>query len=104
MAPFMQTPHFRPPGFRILGVLLLVTFTGCAYYNTFYLAKRYYRDGQKAQERSALDTPAPEAAAKYDGVIRQCAKILVDYPKSKWVDDALYPPRSRNSASFARAS
>ena len=90
MAPFMQTPHFRPPGFRILGVLLLVTFTGCAYYNTFYLAKRYYRDGQKAQERSALDTPAPEAAAKYDGVIRQCAKILVDYPTSKWVDDALY--------------
>jgi len=87
MAPFMRTPHQRP---QILAALLLVTFTGCAYYNTFYLAKRYFREGQKAQERSILDTPAPEASGKYDGVIRQCAKILVDYPKSKWVDDAVY--------------
>src|SRR5437762_7223272 len=90
MAPFMPTPHQSPSGTRILIALLLVAFSGCADYNTFYLAKRYFREGQKAQERYLLDTPAPEAAAKYDGVIRQCAKILVDYPKSKWVDDALY--------------
>jgi TolA-binding protein len=90
MAPFMRTPHPRSPGPQILVALLLVTFTGCAYYNTFYLAKRYMREGQKAQDRFILDTPAPEAVGKYDGVIRQCAKILVDYPKSKWVDDAVY--------------
>jgi len=90
MAPFMRTPHPRSPGPQILVALLLVTFTGCAYYNTFYLAKRYMREGQKAQERYLLDTPAPEAMGKYDGVIRQCAKILVDYPKTKWVDDAVY--------------
>ena len=90
MATFMPTPHPRSPGLRIFVALLLVTFTGCAYYNTFYLAKRYFREAQKAQDRFLQDAPAPEAMSRYDGVIRQCAKILVEYPKSKWVDDAVY--------------
>ncbi|HEY2924286.1 MAG TPA: tetratricopeptide repeat protein [Candidatus Eisenbacteria bacterium] len=90
MGPFMQTPHAKPPGSWYFGIVLLVTFTGCAYYNTFYLAKRSFRDGQKAQERSVTDAPAPDAMQKYEVTIRQCAKILIDYPKSKWVDDALY--------------
>ena len=90
MGPFMQTPHAKPPGSWILGILLLVTFTGCAYYNTFYLARRWYKEGQRAQERWVPDSPSPDAMMKYDAVVRQCAKILVEYPKSKWVDDALY--------------
>ncbi len=90
MGPFMQTPHTKPPGSWIIGIVLLVAVNGCAYYNTFYLAKRYYRDGQKAQERNLSDTPSPDAAQKYDATIRQCAKVLVEYPKSKWVDDALF--------------
>jgi len=80
----------KPLGSWIFGSLLLAALAGCAYYNTFYLAKRYYREGQRAQERSVTDAPSPEAVQKYDATIRQCAKILVDYPKSKWVDDAIY--------------
>jgi len=90
MGPFMQTPHAKPPVIWFLGIVLLVHVGGCAYYNTFYLAKRYYREGQRAQERSLSDSPAPEASAKFDAAARQCAKILVDYPKSKYLDDALY--------------
>ena len=90
MGPFMPTPHTKPARPWILGLVLLATLGGCAYYNTFYLARRYFREGQRAQERSLTDAPAPEAVVKYDATIRQCAKILVDYPKSKWVDDALY--------------
>src|SRR5262245_40792829 len=90
MGPFMQTPHAKPPGTWLLGIVLLVQLGGCAYYNTFYLAKRYYREGQRAQERSPTDSPSPEAVAKYDAAARQCAKILVEYPKSKYLDDALY--------------
>ena len=87
----MQTPRWGALRPRLLALVLLVAFVaGCAYYNTFYLAKRYYRDAQKAEERSVSDAVAPEASAKYDAVIRQCNKILVDYPKSKWVDDATY--------------
>lgn len=87
----MQTPRWGALRPRLLALVLLVAFVaGCAYYNTFYLAKRYYRDGQKAEESSLSDAVAPDAVAKYDAVIRQCNKILVDYPKSKWVDDATY--------------
>jgi TolA-binding protein len=89
MGPFMQTRRLTPLG-SYLGILLLVAFTGCAYYNTFYLAKRYYKEGQRAEERNLTEGPSPDASAKYDATIRQCAKILVEYPKSKWVDDALY--------------
>jgi TolA-binding protein len=74
-----------------LGLLLLAFLTtGCAYFNTFYLAKKYYREGQKAQERSVLAGVAPEAATRYDMTIRQCTKVLTEYPKSKWADDAAF--------------
>ena len=79
-----------PYGPRILGIVLLVASAGCAYYNTFYLAKKYYREGAKAQEHSLTDAPSPEAATKFDLVIRQCNKVLTDYSKSKYVDDASY--------------
>lgn len=79
-----------PYGPRILGIVLLVASAGCAYYNTFYLAKKYYREGAKAQEHSLTDAPSPEAATKFDLVIRQCNKVLTDYGKSKYVDDASY--------------
>ncbi|HZI89020.1 MAG TPA: outer membrane protein assembly factor BamD, partial [Candidatus Polarisedimenticolia bacterium] len=90
MGPFMQTPLTMPARLWIAGLLLLIASSGCAYYNTFYLARRYFREGQRAQERSLSETPAAEAVAKYDATIRQCAKILVEYPKTKWLDDALY--------------
>lgn len=86
MRPF----YAGPSGPRILGLVLLVVVSGCAYYNTFYLARKYYREGTRAQERSLSDEPSPEASTKYDLVIRQCTKLLTDYPKSKWVDDASY--------------
>ena len=76
-------------GSWILSVILLAL-PGCAYYNTFYLAKKYYREGNKAQERALTDAPSPEAAARYELTIRQCNKILTEYPKSKYVDDATY--------------
>ncbi len=86
MRPFFTGPW----GSRALGLVLLVAATGCAYYNTFYLARKSYREGTKAQERALTDTPSPEAIAKYEIVIRQCTKVLTEYPKSKWVDDASY--------------
>src|SRR6185295_13365237 len=86
MRPF----YAGPSGPRILGLVLLLVISGCAYYNTFYLAKKYNREAVRAQEKSLSDEPSPEAASKYELVIRQCNKILTEYPKSKWVDDASY--------------
>ena len=84
----MRTPLSGPLGLGLVALALLAT--GCAYFNTFYLAKKYYREGQKAQERSTIETIAPEAATKYDMTIRQCQKVLTDYADSKWADDATF--------------
>src|SRR4051812_32218526 len=78
---------FRP---GILVSIALLCFSGCAYYNTFYLAKRYYKDAHKEQEKSVSGAISPGAATRYDQVIHQCLKVITEYPKSKWVDDALY--------------
>ncbi|HET9952363.1 MAG TPA: tetratricopeptide repeat protein [Candidatus Eisenbacteria bacterium] len=84
----MRTPIWGPLGLGLLGIVFLAA--GCAYFNTFYLAKKYYREGQKAQERSVTDGVVPEAATKYDMTIRQCQKVLADYGDSKWADDATF--------------
>jgi TolA-binding protein len=75
---------------RFLVPVVLLAFSGCAYYNTFYLAKRYYKDAQKEQERSVSEGTSVGAATKYEQVVRQCTKIITEYPKSKWVDDATF--------------
>lgn len=84
----MRPPKTGPLGLGLLGLVFLTA--GCAYFNTFYLAKKYYKEGQKAQERSVLESVAPEASSKYEMSIRQCQKVLTDYGKSKWADDALF--------------
>ena len=84
----MRTPIWGPLGLGLLGLAFLTA--GCAYFNTFYLAKKYYREGQKAQERSVTEGVVPEAATKYDMTIRQCQKVLTDYGDSKWADDASF--------------
>ena len=84
----MRPPKSGPLGLCLLGLVILIS--GCAYFNTFYLAKKYYKEGQKAQERSVLESVAPEASTKYEMSIRQCQKVLTDYGKSKWADDALF--------------
>ncbi|HEX7878290.1 MAG TPA: tetratricopeptide repeat protein, partial [Candidatus Eisenbacteria bacterium] len=68
---------------------LALSSTGCAYYNTFYLAKRYYRDAVTEEERNTTDRISPAATAAYEKAIKQCARILQKYRGSKWVDDAL---------------
>ena len=85
----MRLPSVPPAPLFAAGLVLLAL-GGCAYYNTFYLAKRYYGEGQRAQERSTSTAPTPDAVSKYDATIRQCNKLLTDYPKSKWADDAAY--------------
>lgn len=75
---------------RILLTVALVPLLGglysCVYYNTFYNAKRYFREGVKENEDNETGRPK---TASYQKSIDSAARILEYYPQSKYVDDAL---------------
>uniref|UniRef100_A0A832I389 Tetratricopeptide repeat protein n=1 Tax=Eiseniibacteriota bacterium TaxID=2212470 RepID=A0A832I389_UNCEI len=60
---------------------------GCAYYNTFYYARKYYFRAT-AGAPYALDEPGAQNLPNYNKAIDYSKKVIANYPKSKWVDDA----------------
>ncbi len=64
----------------------LVLFAGCAYFNTFYNAQVYYREGMMLKERGQAGLAKP----KFDKAIEKSALVISRWPKSRWVDDALF--------------
>ncbi len=72
---------------RRLGGVLLILLVSCAYFNTFYNAKTYFKEAEREYEKNGLSSVAQK---KYRDVIKKCSKVLDRYPKSKYVDDALY--------------
>jgi outer membrane protein OmpA-like peptidoglycan-associated protein/TolA-binding protein len=71
------------PGLCVLVVLLG---SGCAYFNTFYNAKAAYREGLKLKEQNQQAS----AKTKFDKAIEKSALVIKRWPKSRWVDDALF--------------
>lgn len=67
--------------------LALVPLASCAYYNTYYLARKYYFKAT-AGAPYAVDGPAQGSAPQFNKSIDYSKKVLAQYPKSKWVDDA----------------
>src|SRR5262252_5494859 len=67
--------------------LLAMLLSSCAYYNTFYLARKYYF---KATEGAPyeVDRDGTTQRANYNKSSDYSKKLLGVYPKSKWVDDA----------------
>jgi tetratricopeptide (TPR) repeat protein len=61
---------------------------GCAYFNTFYNAKRIYREAE-ATPRARDGTASAATRDKYEKVIEKCESLIASYPKSKHVDDAI---------------
>ena len=67
-------------------MLALVFGAGCAYYNTFYNARRYYADGVAFKDQGQQS----QAKGKLDKAIEKSAVVIQRWPRSRWVDDALY--------------
>ncbi len=86
---FRKSNSFKT--FTLLYLILLpASLTlGCAYYNTFYNAKRFYRRAERELRKSPEKEPSSSILALYDKAIQKASKLLVLYPKSKWVDDSL---------------
>ncbi len=76
---------------RRLATLLLafLTLSGCAYYNTFYMARKAWDQAMTERRRNATDLPSATELQAYDSCIRACNGLLVRYPQSKYVDDAM---------------
>ena len=71
----------------VLLLALAVLANSCAYYNTFYLARKYYFKGT-AGLPYLVDKRDATAAQNFTKAIDFSKKVLANYPKSKWVDDA----------------
>ncbi|MBI9031755.1 tetratricopeptide repeat protein [bacterium] len=76
--------------FILLALLLVLTLVGgCAYYNTFYNAKKLFADAS-SQDLEASGRASRAAQQQYNDVIKKCASLIEFYPNSKYVDDAIY--------------
>ena len=80
----MNFPRFAKSRLPILLAATLL-FSGCAYFNTFYNARKYYREGL---DLKAANQPTP-AKAKFEKAIEKSALVIQRWPRSRWADDAL---------------
>lgn len=69
-------------------IYLVFLFCSCAYFNTFYNAKVYFREAEKIYREQNQNTR--ESSAKYNKVIEKSSKIFEFYKESKYTDDALF--------------
>ncbi len=76
---------------RCLLAILLVSFvlSGCAYYNTFFNARKYYDDAEEARAGTPEEKRGKIGLDLYEKAMKKCAKVIVEHPDSKWVDDAV---------------
>ncbi len=92
-------------------LIIFFFFAHCAYFNTFFNAKKYFNDAEKQREERLKkakkqkqqgvmpeqnerglnpDRPSAQEAKNYDLSIEKASKVLEFYPKSKYIDDALF--------------
>lgn len=72
---------------RLLAALsCLALGASCVYFNTVYNAKNHYREGRKAVTHDTLVTNVQS----FDKAIEKATSIIVKYPNTRWVDDALF--------------
>lgn len=72
------------------GVLLIIfQMMGCAYFNTFYNAKHYFKRAYHETRKNPLGKTTAAEKTNYHKAIEKANKLIDMYPKSKYVDDAL---------------
>jgi len=93
---------------KLFPLYVLLLFTSCVYYNTFYNAKQKFNDAEDNQLRTAqpnqqrvtefVNRAAPPAEPTismndktlYKSAIDKANRVVLYHPKSKYVDDALW--------------
>jgi len=70
---------------KIAGLFVVLT-ASCAYFNTFYNAQNYYRQGMK----SVVNDTLKQDSEFFDKTIEKTTAVIVKYSRSRYVDDALF--------------
>lgn len=80
-------PRWPRAGALALAAALLATLGSCAYYNTYYLARKSYLLGTGGQPYP-IDRPDATQSQNFQKAVDYSKKVIGDYPGSKWIDDA----------------
>jgi TolA-binding protein len=78
--------RFKAAAVVIAVSLVVSAITGCAYFNTFYNAQSYFQQGRKLVTNDTLKVDSD----LFDKAIEKSVNVIVKYPRSRWVDDALF--------------
>lgn len=73
----------------LLGFVILVSF-GCVYYNTFYHAKQSFNRAESARKEKDARGKEIINRSEYTRARDKSAKVIENYPTSKYYDDALF--------------
>ena len=76
---------------RLIIVASVGLILACAYYNTFYNARKAFEEGERIRHRQDMPDGSvpPLALASYELAIENAGLVLRDHPGSSLVDDAL---------------
>jgi len=74
--------------FSIIGFLIFGS--QCAYFNTYYNAEQYFKEGQKELKKVQEGQISAQAKKNFNIAIDKANKVLANYPDSRWTDNALY--------------
>ncbi|TKJ40299.1 hypothetical protein CEE37_08205 [candidate division LCP-89 bacterium B3_LCP] len=78
--------HIRILTVVLLNVFIAFNLSSCVYFNTYYNAKKYFKEGEKDSENTTTGRPS---TANYQKSIDSAARVIEYYPDSKYVDDAI---------------
>jgi len=69
--------------------ILFLSGVNCAYFNTFFNAKKAFSDAQKLSEKRESENISQQEKTLYDKSIEKASVILEKHRDSRWVDDAI---------------
>ena len=85
----MRTSFQHFSGFCIFFVFIFAINSSCVYYNTFYNAKKYFKDAENIRLENENKSLPVNAQTAYTKVIEKCDIVLDKYPDSDYVNSAL---------------
>ena len=94
---FLTCRRISLPVLLIFGLMIE---PGCVYFNTFYNAKKFYRQAEKARQkqeqeafaqgREELPRLSGQAQQLYEKAAQRASRVLEKYKESELVDDAMF--------------